>query len=47
MEDWYPIILIVVLVIVALIIPPIHDPAIRLKERNERKRLEREERGSE
>ena len=47
MEDWHPIIAIALLILVALIIPPIHDPAIRLKERNERKRMDQEKRDAE
>lgn len=47
MEDWYPIIAIALLILVAALVPARYDPAIRLKERNERKRMEQEKRDAE
>lgn len=42
MEDYGPITIVVVLTVITLLVPAKWDPAIRLKERNERKRLEAE-----
>lgn len=42
MEDYGPIAIVVVLTVIAFLVPAKYDPAIRLKERNERKRLEAE-----